>query len=199
MKTCATIFVAAILTSGIAFAGDDNGGLNRDYWIPFSGNISAIQDKVVKNEAPTGSDILTSFEAVSWNKGKTKAHFADKYAQRVYGFIVPDESGEYVFWIAADDAGVLKLSKDDNPANAEEITKTAGWAGPNQFNKAPQQKSKPVKLEAGKKYFVEALMYEGTGGDNLSVAWTKPGQDQSKPTEVIQGKNLTPAKPAEKK
>jgi hypothetical protein len=42
-------------------------------------------------------------------------------------------------------------------------------------------------------------MYECTGGDNLSVAWTKPGQDQSKPTEVIQGKNLTPAKPAEKK
>lgn len=199
MKTFAALFAAAALTCGIVSAGDDKGGINRDYWIPFSGGLAGIQDKINKKEAPTGSDILPSFEAVSWTGDKAVSNFADEYGQRVYGFIIPDESGDYVFWIAADDAGVLKLSTDENPANVKEIAATTEWTDYRQYDKKPEQKSKPVKLEAGKKYYVEALMYEGGGGDSLTVAWTKPGKDQSKPTEVIPGKNLAPAKAVDKK
>ena len=32
--------------------------------------------------------------------------------------------------------------------------------------------SKFITLEAGKAYYIEALMNEGGGGDNLAVAWT---------------------------
>lgn len=35
--------------------------------------------------------------------------------------------------------------------------------------------SAPVHLEAGRRYYVEALMKEGGGNDNLAVAWQVPG------------------------
>jgi hypothetical protein len=41
----------------------------------------------------------------------------------------------------------------------------------------------------------EAVSWTGDKAkENLAVAWTMPGKDKSRPTEVIQGKNLTPAK-----
>ena len=36
--------------------------------------------------------------------------------------------------------------------------------------------SLPIILEAGKSYYVRALMKEGGGGDNLAVAWNKSGE-----------------------
>ena len=35
--------------------------------------------------------------------------------------------------------------------------------------------SAPVNLVAGQQYYIEAFAKEGTGGDNLSVAWSGPG------------------------
>ena len=48
-----------------------------------------------------------------------------------------------------------------------------------------------IKLEAGKKYYIEAHMKEGGGGDNLSVAWQGPGIAQV----VIAGSFLSPFVP----
>ncbi len=59
---------------------------------------------------------------------------------------------------------------------------------PSRWNKYPEQRSKPVRLEAGKRYYIEALMKEQGGGDNLSVAWEGPGIAQ----EVIPGAYLAP-------
>ncbi len=39
----------------------------------------------------------------------------------------------------------------------------------------PLNMSASIPLEAGRKYYLEALMKEGTGGENLAVAWRKPG------------------------
>ena len=33
----------------------------------------------------------------------------------------------------------------------------------------------PIHLEAGKRYYIEAVMKEGGGGDNLDVTWQIPG------------------------
>jgi chitinase len=39
-------------------------------------------------------------------------------------------------------------------------------------------------------YYVEALMKEGTGSDNMAVGWAKPGQATTAPSEVIPGSQL---------
>ena len=48
--------------------------------------------------------------------------------------------------------------------------------------------SAPVNLVAGQQYYIEAFSKEGTGGDNLSVAWSGPGIAR----QVIPGDALTP-------
>ena len=35
--------------------------------------------------------------------------------------------------------------------------------------------SKPIPLEEGRRYYIEALMKEGEGGDCLGVVWQLPG------------------------
>ena len=38
----------------------------------------------------------------------------------------------------------------------------------------PGQQSAPVFLQGGQRYFIEALMQQGFGNDNLSVRWQLP-------------------------
>ena len=52
----------------------------------------------------------------------------------------------------------------------------------------PPAGSAPITLEAGKRYYIEALMKEGIGGDNLAVGWIPPG---AQTITVIPGQYLS--------
>jgi hypothetical protein len=51
------------------------------------------------------------------------------------------------------------------------------------------QQSAPITLQAGQRYYVEALMKEGGGGDNLAVGWQLPNGALERP---IPGNRLIP-------
>src|SRR6185436_2855902 len=78
-----------------------------------------------------------------------------------------------------------------NPANKVRIAYNTTATKSRQWNKSTTQKSAAISLLAGQKYYVEALMKEGTGNDNLAVGWAKPGQSISAPSEVIPGTYLS--------
>ncbi|MBN2640832.1 MAG: hypothetical protein JXR78_04220 [Victivallales bacterium] len=184
------MFLAYIAT--IALAGSvwsETGKICREYWIEHSGRLNGVKRNIAKAKAPTGRDTLVSFETVCWKNSKKKKNWGNKYAQRVFGFLIPEESGEYIFWIASDDSSELMLSSDDSPANAKRIARVDSWTPQRKWNKYPVQKSQTIRLEAGKKYYIEAIMYEGSGGDNLAVAWAK-NADEAKP-EIIKGQFLS--------
>lgn len=183
---------SAMLGCAALFAAPDQPGLNRDYWTAaqHKGDRNA-KSLVAKKVAPTGSDVQMTSEAKSWTKPEKNANWAENYVQRMYGYIVPDTTGDYVFYVAGDDSATLFLSTDATPAKAKAIARTSAWTNPKQFTKSPSQKSAPVKLEKGKKYYVEAIMFEGAGGDNLSFAWVVPGKQTP---EIIPAKNLKTAK-----
>jgi len=122
---------------------------------------------------------LTLFEAPS-NQG-------EHYTARIRGYVHPPKTGDYVLWLASDDNGKLFLSPDDKPGNKKMIASVSGWTGARQWDKYSSQKSKPVHLEAGKKYFIEVNHREGELGDHLAVAWQAP---QSK-RGIIPGQNLS--------
>ncbi|MGR8919934.1 MAG: hypothetical protein ACU85V_09955, partial [Gammaproteobacteria bacterium] len=77
--------------------------------------------------------------------------------------------------VCDDDGGELRLSTDADPNNATMIARVVGWTGPREWDNTPAQKSEPVTLQAGRKYYLEALQKEGSGGDNVAVAWQPPG------------------------
>ena len=123
---------------------------------------------------------LTSFQAPT--------DWGDNYGTRIRGFLYPPKTGDYVFRIASDEYSDLFLSTDQDPDNRTPIARVPVYTGPNEFTKSPEQTSKPVHLEAGKRYYIEALHVVGGGNDNLSVAWSGPGVTQ----DVIPGAYLSP-------
>ena len=125
---------------------------------------------------PDKSAALNSFAAPQ-NDG-------DYYFARVRGFVHPPASGDYVFGITSDDDSDLFLSTDEDPANSMFITHVSGSSDRKDFSR----RSQPVRLEGGKKYYIEAVHRELDRDDHLSVAWRGPGVAEG----VIPGANLSP-------
>ena len=111
------------------------------------------------------------------------ANAGEMYFARIRGFVHPPESGDYVFSITSDDNSDLFLSTDEDPANRRFITCVDGWSAPEDFSR----KSKPVHLERGKRYYIEAVHRELDMGDHLRVAWAGPGVAEG----IIAGANLS--------
>lgn len=114
----------------------------------------------------------------------------NNYGVRVSGFIIPTETASYVFYMSADDGASFWLSTDATAANLRLLATEPTWNNPRDYTGADRRPgcagvggtepcenvSVPVALTAGTRYYFEAFMKEGGGGDNLSVAWAKDGE-----------------------
>jgi regulation of enolase protein 1 (concanavalin A-like superfamily) len=116
---------------------------------------------------PASSQVLPGFETAV-NTGM------NYYGQRLRAFVVPPTNGSYTFWIASDDTSLLLLSTNENPANEIPIASVASWTSWRDFTSEANQQSSPVYLQGGQRYYLEALMQQGNGGDNLTVQWQLP-------------------------
>jgi uncharacterized repeat protein (TIGR03806 family) len=105
---------------------------------------------------------------------ETETNILDNFGQRLRTFVVPPTNGAYSFWIASDDTSQLFLSTDENPANIVSIANVAAWTNPREWTREANQQSAPIILQAGRRYYLEAIMQEGAGGDNLCVRWQMP-------------------------
>ena len=167
-----------------------------------AGAVLAVAGKIPKHVntskplgvPATGVDVVTAwpFNAKPDKTSELDAfaapqNDADDYGSCVRGFIHPPKTGKYEFFIASDDDSQLFLSAGDNPGNKIQIAYVNGWVEPGQFDEYPAQKSRPIRLEAGKRYYIEALHRDGTGGDHLAVAWSGPGVEKG----VIKGAYLS--------
>ena len=131
------------------------------------GNLSELTNNA---KFPDGFDALdypSLFE--------TPVNVMDNYGVQFQGYVHPPVTGDYTFYIAADDTGVLFLSPDANPANKTAIASVPAATGSRQWTAVTNQQSAFVRLEAGRAYYVEALMKEAGGADNLAVAWRMRG------------------------
>lgn len=145
------------------------GAILREVYTGISGGtISDLTNHWSYPNSPSFTNWITdAFEA--------PANYADNYGQRLRGYIVPPETGNYVFWISSDDYSELWLSTHAAPmTNYVRIAWVYGWTNPREWGKYGSQQSDPVYLEAGKLYAVYALMAEGWGGDNIAVRWQRP-------------------------
>jgi serine/threonine-protein kinase len=159
------------------------GSILREWWTGIGGNdIRSLTTHRDFPNRPVGSELIPSFE--------TPRDWADNYGTRVLGYILPPVSGDYVFWICSDDMSELLLSADDTPLRKTRIASLDRAAGYSNWTQFPSQKSAPIRLEAGRRYYIEALQKEGRGQDHLLVGWQLPDGTQERP---IPGKRLAPA------
>lgn len=133
------------------------------------------------NSAPSTVSTLNVFEAPS-NQGTN-------YGARIRGYLCVPKTGNYTFWIASNDHSELWLSTDDNPASTRRIAWLTRATGPQEWDKFSTQESMPIWLEAGQRYYVEALHKQGVGTDHLAVGWQLPDGTLERP---ITGAHLSP-------
>ncbi len=154
------------------------GNLTWEYWAKIKGSsISAI---------PTNK---TPDEVRNIDKFDTPIDVKDFYGARVRGYFCPPITGNYTFYLAGDDMGELWLSNSENPSAKKRIAFFNSWTSYKEFNKFSTQKTTPVFLNAGQKYYIEALHLETHGSDHLTVAMLLPNNTFQNP---IQGSNLIP-------
>jgi hypothetical protein len=136
-------------------------------------------------QSPDLTDYRTTFEI--------EINSANNFGTRMRAYLCPPFTGSYTLYIASDDNSQLWLSTNANPASASQIAYVSSYTSSRQWTKLTSQTSNPVYLTAGTLYYIEALMKEGTGGDNLAVGWTLPGWLSS--VTVIDGQYLVPVVP----
>jgi hypothetical protein len=100
---------------------------------------------------------------------------ADNYGLRIRGYLTPPRDGEYTIMVAADDQCTVFLSNDEKPEGKKEICKVNSATGVHQWTRDKKnQKSKKIRLEAGKHYYFELLHKEGSSKDHMTVGWQWP-------------------------
>lgn len=157
-----------------ATGGETPGVLLREWWTGLPGTaVPDLTGSPAYAGPPSGSDTPASFEAPT--------NWADEYGQRLRGYLIPPATGDYYFWISSDDNGELWISTDDRPVNKVRIARVPGWTNSREWTKYAEQASVAIRLEAGRKYYVEALQKEGFGGDNLAVGWQLPSGTLERP------------------
>nr|WP_317412962.1 glycoside hydrolase family 38 C-terminal domain-containing protein [uncultured Solibaculum sp.] len=96
------------------------------------------------------------------------------YGARLHFYIIPTESGQYVFNPDADDYVRMWI-------NGNQIIQN-GWGG----NYLPNRPSKPIYLEAGEKYEIQLDYAQATGGAGLTLYWSKDGAKKTVvPADVL--------------
>jgi Flp pilus assembly pilin Flp len=144
------------------------GGIARQMWTGVGGtSVSNLTSLATYPSNPNSCAVVLNFEIPTNN--------ADNFGVRMVGYLLPTLSGSYRFWIASDDSGELWLSTDRNASNRALIASVNGFTNSREWTKYSSQQSAAINLVGGQAYYIEALVKEGTGGDNLAVAWQGPG------------------------
>lgn len=173
-------FVLLFLLAAISQA-QTTGSITRHVWTGISGTaVTDLTSRPTFPNSPNTSGTLTSFLAPT--------NWSDNYGTRVFGWVRAPVTGNYTFSMHADDNAELWLSTTISPDSRRRIASILEWTDVNEWTKFPSQNSAPIPLIGGQFYFIEALQKEGTGGDNLGVAWSYPGQSRI----IIPGSALAP-------
>jgi hypothetical protein len=159
-------------------ACSNTGFLYREQWNNIGGNEVSL---IPVTTTPSSTSFITSFE------GPTNT--ADNYGSRISGLLCAPYTGNYTFWISSDDNSELWLSTDETPANKVRIAQLFGAVNPRDWNATGSQKSAPIALVAGQRYYVEVLHKEGGGADHVAVGWQLPNGLYERP---IPGNRILP-------
>jgi hypothetical protein len=153
---------------------------------------TAVADLTSHANFPNNPDVVRYEPYFEWNAtgdiNTPAPDWADNYGVQMLGYFYPATSGPHTFYLSSDDGGQLWLSTDSDPANRRLIAQETGWSPARAYQSIGggsvlEEKNSStfagsqwpgggtaISLTAGQPYYIEALMKEGGGGDNLSVS-----------------------------
>lgn len=190
-----------VMLSQAAAPASPQGAITAKYFRDIGGG-TVVADLTSNAKFPNSPDALAYPGYFELNAGgdisvPATSDVYNNYGAQIVGYFFPPTSGDYVFYLSADDGANLYLSTDSDPANKKLIAQEAGWSNVRSYTaigggSTIEAKSSqtftgaewPTKdatfggakitLQANRPYYIEALVKEGGGGDNLSVAVADP-------------------------
>ncbi|XP_047128210.1 beta-1,4-N-acetylgalactosaminyltransferase 3 isoform X2 [Hydra vulgaris] len=102
------------------------------------------------------------------------------YGERIFGYLHPPLTGNYTFAVSCDDNCEVWLSNSTDIFSTQKIVYVGTKEEPantdvGDFKRFSTQISQEIFLEAGKKYFIEALHKQAAFKDHFLLAWLAPG------------------------
>jgi hypothetical protein len=116
-------------------------------------------------------------------------HNIDNYLGKIVSYFVPPTTGNYKFYMASDDAGMLLMNTNavnsTDPLGKRMLGSLPAYTGTYTLI------ASNVQLNAGQRYYIEGLWKEAGGGDGIRIA-VRPQSDPVVPaaTEYIFGNML---------
>ena len=156
-----------------------------------SGGLNSLTNNAKFPNSPDAIEFRNLFEAPS--------NLGDNYGTLMGGYVYPPVTGDYQFFIASDHDSLLYLSPDDQPANKVRIAYLTAAGANRQWAAVTNQQSAYVTLQAGRRYYIEAVHAEINGNDWLAVNWRLRGMlvpaDGSAPLPGAFLSSLAPSAP----
>jgi hypothetical protein len=120
----------------------------------------------------------------------SNTNWSSPFGARMRGYLAPPANGDYEFRIAGLGQISLWLSPDEDPKGKVKIAQivfTRNRPGdPTPDQTLARQESGPIALEAGHRYYLEALHKYGSGQDQLIITWKLPdGVEEPVPAEFL--------------
>ena len=153
-----------------ASVGEPGGGLRWERYDNIEG--AALSDLLSAPAFPNAPS-----HTGTRNEFSIPANAGDRYGSRVSGYLYPPETGDYVFAMTSDDQGALYFGHAPDDDAKERIIFVEQWRPADNWSAV----SRPIPLQAGQRYYLEALHKEATGSDHMAVGWTRPDETIERP------------------
>jgi hypothetical protein len=145
------------------------GFLERSLWLNIPGSrVSDLLESPAFAGPPYTRDLVAGASAPR-NAGSS-------FGQRLRGTVTAPVTGTYNFWICADDAADLRVGTGESRFSKGLAAWNKTYVAAGSWTSQLSQKSAAVTLQAGQKYWIEALAKDGSGADHLDIGWSYPGQ-----------------------
>ncbi|MBK8497998.1 MAG: PQQ-dependent sugar dehydrogenase [Flavobacteriales bacterium] len=143
------------------------GTVLREYFLGIGGTtVLDLLNYPLYPNSPNGSTNLSQFQG--------PGNFANNFGTRVRGYIVPPQTGNYIFTLTSDDASVAYLSLNADPRYKQVICSVPGNTLETEYTKYTTQTSATITLQAGVYYYVELIHKDGSGTDHFALRWQTP-------------------------
>lgn len=166
---------------------DPGAGLLQEWWEFSSNQISSLKD-VRKDprfpDKPDRESLVTTLQNPDCIKGSY-------HARRITGFLSPPMDGLYQFGMCVNDGAEMSLSTDESPTNLRLIVDLKKYTPDNIWDRFPAQKSQPIELKAGQRYYFRIDHYQDGSREILHVGWTRPDGVVERPIPI---RHFTPAR-----
>ncbi|MDQ6631025.1 MAG: family 43 glycosylhydrolase [Verrucomicrobiota bacterium] len=161
-------------TPAVPFLGDDtNGFVRMEIFTRLPG--ATLSDLTNAIKFPNNPDLVRYVSQL-----ETPVNLGENYGVKLSGYLRPTLTTNYIFYISANGPGQLFLSTNDSPLFKRPIALEPQWNNSRDWNGiarrvAWENISRPIFLQAGQRYYFDAIMKAGVGADNLAVTWKISG------------------------